>query len=52
LINYSEEGNNWIPLPYAAKESALGMGGGEIAPEIPSGENKVTINVNLIYQIK
>ena len=52
LINYSEEGNGWIPLSYAAKESTLGMGGGEIAPEIPSGENKVTINVNLIYQIK
>lgn len=53
LINYSEGGNNWIPLPYAAKESALGMGGGgEIAPEIPSGENKVTISVTLTYQIK
>lgn len=53
LINYSEGGNNWIPLPYATRESALGMGGGgEIAPEIPSGENKVTISVTLTYQIK
>lgn len=52
LINYYEGENDWVPSPYGTKESILGVGGGETAPEIPSGENKVIVNVTLTYQIK
>jgi uncharacterized protein len=54
LINYSENGNGYILPMYSDKTSVLGMGGGVEAPvpQIPSGENKVTINVTLTYGIK
>lgn len=50
LISFSESGNGDIIMPYAMKSEALGTGGPE--PEIPSGENTVTVTVNLTYQIK
>jgi len=50
LTNFSESGNGDIIMPYAMKSETLGTGGPE--PEIPSGENKVTVTVNLTYQIK
>ncbi len=52
LVNFSESGE--IPYPYPIyKTEALGVGGGpEISPEIPSGENTVTVNVSLTYEIK
>lgn len=50
LVNFSESGE--IPYPYPIyKSEALGMGGAE-ALEVPSGENKITVTVNLTYEIK
>jgi len=51
LVNFSETGNNGI-VPVYMKSETSGMGGGGEVPEVPSGENKITINVNLTYQIK
>jgi len=45
LINYSEGNNGVIYSMYDIKSA-------EPALQIPSGENKVTVNVNLTYEIK
>lgn len=37
------------PLYYAADK--VGMGGGGAAPEIQTGQNEITVNVNLTYEI-
>lgn len=51
IIGFSESGN--YPV-YYAKTMALGMGGAESAPtpDIPKGENKVTSNVTITYEIR
>ncbi len=51
LISFSESGNDYYPPYYAESAKVLGTGGGEV-PEVPSGENKITVNVYLTYQIK
>lgn len=50
LVNFSESGGDYY-LPYYAESKALGIGGGE-EPDIPTGENKITVTVNLTYQMK
>ncbi len=30
----------------------FGRGGGEIAPQIPTGENKIVSSVNITYEIR
>ncbi len=54
IVNFSENGNS--PYPYYAKaDMAMGMGGGtggEVAPELPKGENKYTSNVSVTYEIR
>ena len=50
IVSFSESGS--FPVPYyatSAKE-ASGMGGG--APDIQTGENKISVTVSLTYQIK
>ncbi len=53
IVSFSESGYR----PYYAKGLEMtvmdsGMGGGEIAPEIPMGENKISSNVTIVYEIK
>ena len=52
IVNFSEYNNN--PVPYA-----MGMGGADMAkslssvrPELPTGQNKISSNVNIVYEIK
>lgn len=52
IINFSESG--YFPIyreKFSADTMAVGMGG-DIAPEIPAGENKVTSQVNIVYEIR
>lgn len=53
VVNFNESGNT--PIYYARTES-LGMGddgaGGAPAPDIPTGENRITSNVTITYQIR
>lgn len=53
VVGFSENGN--YPI-YYAKTMAVGMGGADSAvapsPEIPTGQNKITSNVNVTYEIK
>ncbi|MEK7593555.1 MAG: SIMPL domain-containing protein [Patescibacteria group bacterium] len=51
IISFSEAGN--YPIYYAkALESAGGNGGDVLAPEIPKGENKISSNVTITYEIR
>ena len=49
IVNYSE-GSGGYPIYFEAKtlDSGIGVGG----PEVPVGENEITINVTITYQIK
>lgn len=51
LVSFYESSGDF---PIYRSYMAEGVGGGEPAPapEIPSGENKVTVTVNLTYEIK
>lgn len=55
VVNFNES-NGGFPYPsYMKMESAMdagGFGGGGPIPEIPMGENKVTSNVSITYEIR
>lgn len=50
IINFSESGD--FPMPYyiASVKEGSGMGGG--APDIQTGENKISVTVSLTYRIR
>jgi len=51
IINFTE--SSYVPpIPYYSKRS-LGMGGGETAtPDIQTGQNEVSSNVTIVYEIQ
>ena len=56
VVSFNESGGGY-PIPYYARDMAYGMGGAESAvaikaPEISTGENKVTSNVSVTYEIR
>ncbi len=52
IINFSENTGGYpMPVMYDAMTKGVGMGGG-VAPSIPSGENEITVDVTITYQIK
>jgi uncharacterized protein YggE len=51
ILNYSENGN--YPIYYAkADMMSSGVGGGAVAPQVPAGENTITSNVTITYEVK
>jgi len=51
IVNFSESGN--YPIMYAEKAMMAADGGGTApAPELPTGENKITSNVTITYEIR
>lgn len=48
IIGFSESTNDYIPM----YKEAYGMGGSSASPDIQTGENEITINVTLTYEIK
>lgn len=53
IVGFNESGGGYPePMYRATLDSAVGMGGAESAPQLPTGENKVTSNVNLVYEIR
>ncbi len=51
IVNFSENTGGYpVPIYYDAK--GLGMGGGGSGPSVPTGENEITVDVTLTYQIK
>jgi uncharacterized protein YggE len=56
VVSFNENGSGY-PVPYYSRDTAYGMGGAESAiapkaPEISVGENKVTSNVSVTYEIR
>lgn len=52
IVNFVE-GYNGYPVPMAYDvQSVKGMGMGGAGPTLPSGENEITVNVTITYQIK
>jgi uncharacterized protein YggE len=51
ITSFSEGGN--YPFAYEMNKSmALGMGGDAAVPQVPMGENKITSNVTITYEIR
>lgn len=54
IVGYNEQGN--YPMPYAFKTMAMDSVAGSVAPAaapiIPAGENKITSNVSVTYEIR
>ncbi|MBP9821960.1 MAG: SIMPL domain-containing protein [Candidatus Pacebacteria bacterium] len=51
IVNFTE-GSNGYPVMYDTKMMNMGIGGGPSEAVIPAGENEVTSNVTITYQIK
>lgn len=51
IVSYNEGGGYPVPMVMYAKEASSGRGGG-VTPEIPVGEEKITANVSITYEIK
>lgn len=54
VVSFNENGGGYPTPLYYAKDAAVGMGGAEPAraPEISIGQNKVTSNVSVTYEIR
>lgn len=51
IVNFSESG--YFPIYREKFSVSMPMGvGGDAVPEIPSGENKITSQVNIVYEIR
>jgi len=48
IISFNE--NYYLPYFYSMKETS-GMGGGTTAPQIEPGQNKISVSVNMVYEI-
>ena len=51
VVNFTENTGGY-PYPMMYESKAMGMGGGGVTPDVPVGENEITISVSLTYQIK
>lgn len=51
IINFSENSGGYPGPVFYEKAVPAGAGGG-VEPSLPSGENEITVNVTLTYQIK
>ena len=53
IVNFSESTGGY-PVMYSAmsKDSVAGMGGGETAPSVPTGENEYNSSVSITYEIR
>jgi hypothetical protein len=49
-VNFSENVGNWPVVLRSVALEEKGIGGG--GPSVPSGENEITVNVTITYQIK
>ncbi len=51
VVSFSENSGGYYPM-YKAMDMAVASGAPERAPELPKGENKITSNVTITYEIK
>lgn len=53
IVGFNEDGAQ--PIAFSAKDSVLGMGAAQAAPApaaLPQGQNKITSNVSITYEIR
>ncbi len=51
IVNFAENTGGY-PVPMMYETKAIGLGGGGVTPSVPTGENEITVDVTLTYQIK
>lgn len=51
ISNFSEGETGVYPQPYFTDKAMMGIGGGESAPQIQTGENKIEVSVSITYEI-
>jgi uncharacterized protein YggE len=52
VVSFTEDANG-NPYPvYAMDAKVMGAGAPSVAPQVPTGQNKITVNVSVTYQIK
>lgn len=51
IVNFSENTGGY-PMPIYYDTKGMGMGGGGGGPSVPTGENEITVNISITYQIK
>jgi uncharacterized protein YggE len=51
IVNFSEGGYYPSPMYYDSAVNAKGMGEAGATPDIQTGENKITVNVSITYEI-
>ena len=51
IVNFSENGNYPMPM-YLKADSMMGAESSAPAPSLPAGENKITSNVTITYEIR
>lgn len=54
IVSFSESGGGFVPMYSSKAMDSYGIGGASVAPtpEIPTGENKITSNVTIVYEIR
>lgn len=55
IVSFNEGGNGYYPVPYAAMGESLSydsVATNKSVPEIPTGENVITSNVTITYEIR
>jgi hypothetical protein len=52
IVSFSENGGGYPQPMFLKADMATGMGGASSAPSIPVGQNKVTSNVSITYEIR
>jgi uncharacterized protein YggE len=51
IVSFSENGGGYYPVMYKGMEAAVSSDVG-VAPEIPAGENRISANVSITYEIR
>ncbi|HWO07684.1 MAG TPA: SIMPL domain-containing protein [Candidatus Paceibacterota bacterium] len=56
VVGFSEDSYGYPPMPYYARGGAVALDAvameSKVAPELPTGENKITSNVHVTYEIR
>jgi len=52
IVSFNESSGGYSPPVFYAAKAEFGVGGGDIAPSVPAGENEIRSNVTITYEIK
>jgi len=52
IISFNEDYYNTVPTPMYSTKEAYGLGGSGSVPDVQTGENEVSVNVSLTYELR